>query len=757
MAITAIEIEGFGPFSSRQRIPLAPLTLLFGPNSAGKTTLFRAIDYAQHCLLKAVPPEQESVFCPGFDLFSPPQRFSDDQFESPLKHCVRFIADEATGKRRGKHVSQPTSNPYVEIITTGRDRQYGDGFDTEIAIEVGANDVPLVYANDLSSLSPVYSVNFCHPLFSLAPAGRFASELDRVLLNKLEDDAQESFGILDALNPALRDRNQEVFLRSRKIHAEALGLESLDPVTCVDGGDLLVTEPIDSWLEQASDGIEVIGELRGYTLGNEDAPALRYPHLLGCTLLISKARSTESRVRLVGLLVPPETSIQDLWDDRKRFLESNPGFRPFHLKVIPFIVVDEKIVNPNFLDEIAGQLLPEDRSFAPWFSTGDLKACLGWGIHIETGNNGFSINTLASYLLKSHPKESGDALWKLVRALHDCFTSILSTFVWAALQTVHIGPVRKLPGPTDSSGLGWYQGEAAWRPEHNFMPQEIAMRPLNQAFERLGINYEVHAAFHRDFRDLVQWLEQAQANYDVLRYESMEPGRQHEILDIFREDNGIEMLVNCASRLKRLAELGVFDSDRESAPHIPACFGASPLDRFKFRPIVAGGAAGSMDQYVTLLGADQLGEGVRQVFPVIRLVVAQRSQHHCPGLTILQQPELHLHPRMQMGVADVLIEHRNATLVETHSEHIILRVLRRIRESATGRHEGTALFIRPGDVSVIYLEPMPIAEAPEAGVRRDAVRVRHLRITEDGDFLDPWPQGFFEERIEDLFAGEEDA
>ena len=39
--ITAIEIENFKGIRDRQRIELKPITLLFGPNSAGKSTLLQ--------------------------------------------------------------------------------------------------------------------------------------------------------------------------------------------------------------------------------------------------------------------------------------------------------------------------------------------------------------------------------------------------------------------------------------------------------------------------------------------------------------------------------------------------------------------------------------------------------------------------------------------------------------------------------------------------------------------------------------------
>ena len=45
--ITAIGIENFKAVGKRQRLELKPLTLLFGPNSAGKSTVIQAIAYAR--------------------------------------------------------------------------------------------------------------------------------------------------------------------------------------------------------------------------------------------------------------------------------------------------------------------------------------------------------------------------------------------------------------------------------------------------------------------------------------------------------------------------------------------------------------------------------------------------------------------------------------------------------------------------------------------------------------------------------------
>jgi len=88
---------------------------------------------------------------------------------------------------------------------------------------------------------------------------------------------------------------------------------------------------------------------------------------------------------------------------------------------------------------------------------------------------------------------------------------------------------------------------------------------------------------------------------------------------------------------------------------------------------------------VTRPGASEVlltdvGFGVSQVLPVITLL-----QYVPEGSTvILEQPEIHLHPLAQAGLADVIINaatHRHVqVIVESHSEHLLLRLQRRIAE-----------------------------------------------------------------------------
>ena len=48
--ISAIELENFQSIGTRTRFELKPITLLFGPNSAGKSAIFDAIELLRFTL-----------------------------------------------------------------------------------------------------------------------------------------------------------------------------------------------------------------------------------------------------------------------------------------------------------------------------------------------------------------------------------------------------------------------------------------------------------------------------------------------------------------------------------------------------------------------------------------------------------------------------------------------------------------------------------------------------------------------------------
>ena len=122
-----------------------------------------------------------------------------------------------------------------------------------------------------------------------------------------------------------------------------------------------------------------------------------------------------------------------------------------------------------------------------------------------------------------------------------------------------------------------------------------------------------------------------------------------------------------------------------------------------------------------------VGYGISQILPVV-------LESNRPGnnLLLIEQPELHLHPRLQAELGDMFISGArggtNTTfLVETHSEAIILRLLRRIREKR----------LPLSAVKVYYVDQ------DDDGV----AGIKELRINEDGEFITTWPHGFFDERL----------
>jgi len=132
-----------------------------------------------------------------------------------------------------------------------------------------------------------------------------------------------------------------------------------------------------------------------------------------------------------------------------------------------------------------------------------------------------------------------------------------------------------------------------------------------------------------------------------------------------------------------------------------------------------------------------VGVGVSQLLPLVTATALDNK-----GLVACEQPELHVHPKVQVAIGDLLTQAgKDASfLIETHSEHLVLRLLRRIRETSEGKLPIGFAPVKPSDVSVVFLEN-----------DSRGVQASRLPITSDGDFKSDWPGGFFEERDEELF------
>ena len=137
-----------------------------------------------------------------------------------------------------------------------------------------------------------------------------------------------------------------------------------------------------------------------------------------------------------------------------------------------------------------------------------------------------------------------------------------------------------------------------------------------------------------------------------------------------------------------------------------------------------------------LLEIEDVGVGISQVIPV--LLAANSSRVY------IQQPELHLHPRLQAQLADIFVEQVNRApifVIETHSEHFLLRLLRRIRETYLSDIPHTLFSLKAEDIVVLYVDK----------TKEGTSNIVQLRLSEEGEFIDRWPNGFFTERDGELF------
>ncbi len=161
---------------------------------------------------------------------------------------------------------------------------------------------------------------------------------------------------------------------------------------------------------------------------------------------------------------------------------------------------------------------------------------------------------------------------------------------------------------------------------------------------------------------------------------------------------------------------------------------------FAVRPIAAG-----RKEYEVLIKTHQnapevkltdVGFGISQVLPAL-----VQAFYAPPYSTVwMEQPEVHLHPQVQAELADAFISAIQARekgrsrhvqlVVESHSEHFLLRLQRRIAEGA----------VSPEDVAVYF------ANRTERGLDLEA-----LRLNAYGE-IENWPDNFFGDDMGELAA-----
>ena len=114
-----------------------------------------------------------------------------------------------------------------------------------------------------------------------------------------------------------------------------------------------------------------------------------------------------------------------------------------------------------------------------------------------------------------------------------------------------------------------------------------------------------------------------------------------------------------------------------------------------------------------------VGYGVSQILPILVEILSTNDTQF-----ILQQPEVHLHPRAQAELASLFIDSVNCAnnrfLVETHTDFFIDRVRINVKQGK----------VSANDVSILYFEP-----------NDESVKIHNLYLDENGN-LDGAPEGY---------------
>ena len=125
-----------------------------------------------------------------------------------------------------------------------------------------------------------------------------------------------------------------------------------------------------------------------------------------------------------------------------------------------------------------------------------------------------------------------------------------------------------------------------------------------------------------------------------------------------------------------------------------------------------------------------VGVGVSQILPVLVLCLLAEPE----TLILLEQPELHLHPATQQLLGEFLLAvsaSGRQLIIETHSEHLVRRLLRSIAEDKTDRAReliGFVSSVRDRESTTTVYEP--------------------IQPNSYGGF-DAWPHGFFDQGPEE--------
>ena len=636
MRLSRIEIENFKGFATRQTIDIRPITLLFGANSTGKSTILQALQYLREILERGnVDPDKTLVSqrqdLGGFSTFVHNQELDrtvklklvldisdeneieempinsglalidiDSEEFSELQIAYIFNERQTDGKYIVQTIGMEISIDWSELKQSP--------YISELAIELNEISVAAIVSGPNPERAFLSKFNFQHPL--LCPP---------VLSEDESNDYFDSTVISSPLEEEIRSLAREA------------------------AADRLLSGSLDGKTIQAKYESHGCPDLEKKTL-----------HLFA----LATRKSNENLAVLEKLFAKQEEDVQEFFKTRAREnLEKEDGLR--------ITVKTDFGALPN-LDE---------------------------SLDIDIRDPDLDIEDLETIRMKG--------LRSLLTEIMLGPSRIIRNFL---AKMIYVGPIREIPSRNYRSQVTpdearWAHGLAAW----DFLCNDRS----GQLME--GVN---------------SWLAESHRLNTPYQIERMEykqipvPGAMHQIFERGINEDDIGDLQRMYNDLS--TSLGITLRDYQKG---------------------------------ILVELADVGVGISQMIPVI-VATLQNQQ----GLVVIEQPELHIHPAIQVGLGDLFINavfaqqknicdssanenvRKKDLIIETHSEHIMLRLLRRVREKNYDELPPNTCGLSPNDLSVVYIDS-----------GEDGCRCNQLRISPDGDFVDRWPQGFFEERVEELF------
>lgn len=796
MKITKISLTNFRAFKQTQTIEFAPVTLLFGPNSVGKSTVLKALFYVQQILSKGQcnPMYLDALnkkYIGGFENLVHKRDLDTnitlkieydkgDAIGSSYAYLYELLSEELDIQLSSPVVDAKTIAIEFEIAwhkfeKTAYIKTYRVEFDGDIIAEVTSSGPKQAFLTFL---------NYIHPL--LLPANHEEwlqvqkdSEANLHPYNRLLLDGVDVYENHD-------ERDQEEW---EKLLGQRL-LEHFSPLyeNAIDEDELL--KVLEAHLHNyAENHIKLRALLdKKYVIEDEEIYIEIDNNKFGFAF-------TNDSTFIIGL------NKNTLGIDAFEFLEKHKGIG--YSSNNYFVSALHELINLNERNQRNMISIQDHREYSL--------------LH-----NVLSIETVIGALPPLSKKIRTDLELDTIKH-NEIITELLSDVLVAPLdnlfnllnESLCIGPIRKIPDANYQplpyiEQADWYDGSAEWsmlekatfaelKEIHKWMSDQdkldlgygISVK-VSKVFDLHNPIYATHniESLSPKIDELISWhlgdqriremgavldgiseienrvidpanedeykrdfeqkalikqyrkLEKEESNLELL-IENLQSKNEFEnnstdlksfeiLKQLDEENNELQELLNNRSYDEVIAELTLKYEKIKAERY--AVLAQTDFMKLDFNEVIQ--AYSIWDQHNDIsVEPNEIGTGVSQLMPLVVAAVTQKS-----GLVACEQPELHLHPRVQVAIGDLLsqnTEHVNY-LIETHSEHLILRLRRRIRQNTDNELPVGLKAFSHNEVVINYLEPS-----------KDGVQVRRIRMDEDGEFRQPWPNGFFHERLDE--------